>query len=223
MEEMREIDQFMSKDKQFDLYLLQRFTGTRQQEIAGIRCCDFGEQMGIKEFSLRHTRAWARHQWTEMWTEESTQRKIYPTANSSARSMEEIQLKIESNGVPIARKERNYGENYRSRLQDKCKQRGLPTGSHCFRKCITQDLTANGVRDYVVECICGRDLPIPDYLHEDIALFAKAVEQYAELGQLIPSSCHQSHQSHRNKKGPFNGAQKARKACFQTCDNGDKA
>jgi len=182
IEEMREIDQFMSKDKQFDLYLLQRFTGARQQEIAGIRCCDFGEQMGIKGvFIEAHAERGHGINGQKCGLKNLHSERFIPLPTVLHGLWKKYSSKSKKMAFPLQGKERNYGENYRSRLQDKCKQRGLPTGSHCFRKCITQDLTANGVRDYVVECICGRDLPIPDYLHEDIGLFAKAVEQYAEL------------------------------------------
>ena len=187
IDDMKIIDSFTRKDKQFNLYLLQRLTGTRQQEIAGIRHCDFGEQMGIKGvFIEAHAEREHGINGQKGGLKNLQSERFIPLPTVLHELWKKYSSKSKEMVFPLQGKEPRYGENYRSRLENKCASRGLPTCTHCSRKCITQDLTANGIRDYVVECICGRDLPIPDYLHEDLGKFAEAVELYARLRPIDP-------------------------------------
>ena len=182
LEELQTIDELMISDKQFYLYLLQRFTGARQQEIAGLRHCDMREKGGYKCIVIEpheHRGLGINGQGSGIKTPQSVRYVPLPKIlhnlweHLKGTSKEPIFAKQDN--------ERNFGENYRSRYHDKTKRRGLPSGTHSLRETLIQTLTTNNIREYVVRCITGKAMPMADYVHEDLPKMADAVELYSHL------------------------------------------
>ena len=82
---------------------------------------------------------------------------------------------------PKQKNERTFGENYRSRFHDKTKRRGLPSGTHSLRETLIQTLTTNDAREYIIRCITGKAMPMPDYVHADLPKMASALELYSNI------------------------------------------
>ena len=182
LEELQTIDELMISDKQFYLYLLQRFTGARQQEIAGLRHCDMREKGGYKCIVIEpheHRGLGINGQGSGIKTPQSVRYVPLPKIlhnlweHLKGTSKEPIFAKQDN--------EINFGENYRSRYHDKTKRRGLPSGTHSLRETLIQTLTTNNIREYVVRCITGKAMPMADYVHEDLPKMADAVELYSHL------------------------------------------
>jgi hypothetical protein len=187
LEQLQQLDAIMKNDPQHDLYLLQRFTGARQQEAAGLRNCDFREIGGYKCIAIEphESRGMGVEGQTGGIKTPQSQRYIpLPTC------LHDLWEKLKGSGketcFPKEGNERTHGENYRSRFHDKTKRRGLPSGTHSLRETLIQLLTTNDVRDYTVRCITGKAMPMADYVHQDLPKMAEAIELYAKLMPLCP-------------------------------------
>lgn len=182
LEQLQQLDQLMMADQQVDLYLLQRFTGARQQEIAGLRHCDFLEKGGIKCIAIK------AHEERGLGVDGQTSGiktlqslRLIPLPKVLHPLWNKLKGESKSACFPRQTNERRFGENYRSRFHDKTKRKGLPSGTHCLRETLIQTLTANDVREYTVRCITGKAMPMPDYVHADLPKMAEAIELYAEI------------------------------------------
>jgi len=172
----------MMADQQVDLYLLQRFTGARQQEVAGLRQCDFLEKVGIKCIAIK------AHEERGLGVDGQTSGiktlqslRLIPLPEVLHSLWEQMKGDSKMACFPRQPNERHFGENYRSRFHDKAKRKGLPSGTHCLRETLIQTLTANDVREYTVRCITGKAMPMADYVHADLPKMAEAVELYSKL------------------------------------------
>jgi len=181
-EQLQLIDNLMEADQQYDLYLLQRFTGARQQEVAGLRHCDFTEKCGIKGIAIE------AHEERGLGVDGQTSGiktlqslRFIPLPSVLHPLWERLKSTTTAPCFPKKANERRYGENYRARFHDKTKRRGLPSGTHCLRETLIQTLTANDVREYTTRCVTGKAMPMPDYVHADIPKMAEALELYSRL------------------------------------------
>lgn len=182
LEQLQQVDELMKTDQQFDLYLLQRFTGARQQEVAGLRHCDFKEKGEIKCIAIEAHEArglGVDGQTGGIKTLQSLRLVPLPTALHSL--WDKLKGNSKEACFPRQLNERRFGENYRSRFHDKTKRKGLPSGTHCLRETLIQILTANDVREYTVRCITGKAMPMADYVHEDLPKMSEAIQLYASL------------------------------------------
>lgn len=184
-QQLQRLDQVMIKDKQSDIYLLQRFTGARQQEIAGLRHCDFRVVSGYKCIVIE------AHQERGMGMEGQTNgiktpqsQRMIPLPSCLDKLWDRLQSSSQEPCFPKQANERTYGENYRARYHNKARARGLPAGTHSLRETMIQTLISNGIREYTIRCIAGKTMPMPDYVHEDIPRMAEAIAKYAEISQL---------------------------------------
>lgn len=181
-EQLHQIDELMLRDAQFELYLLQRFTGARQQEVAGLRHCDFKEIKGYKCIAIEphHERGLGvEGQSSGLKTPQSV--RYVPLPSALHQLWETLKGESAEPCFPRQPNERRFGENYRSRFHDKTKRRGLPAGTHSLRETVIQTLTANDIREYTVRCIVGKAMPMADYVHADLPKMAEALELYSNL------------------------------------------
>jgi hypothetical protein len=188
-QQLHQLDQVMIKDKQSDIYLLQRFTGARQQEIAGLRHCDFRVVSGHKCIVIE------AHQERGMGMEGQTcgvktpqSQRVVPLPSCLDPLWDRLHSRSQDPCFPKQNNERNYGENYRARYHNKARARGLPAGTHSLRETMIQTLISNGVREYTIRCIAGKTMPMSDYVHEDIPKMAEAIAKYAKISPLEVST-----------------------------------
>ena len=182
LEELQQIDVLMKSDSQYELYLLQRFTGARQQEVAGLRPCDFIEKGGIKCISIEpydQRGLGVKGQESGIKTPQSV--RFIPLPEVLHPLWEKLKGTSKMPFFPKQKNERTFGENYRSRFHDKTKRRGLPSGTHSLRETLIQTLTTNDAREYIIRCITGKAMPMPDYVHADLPKMASALELYSNI------------------------------------------
>lgn len=189
--ELHELDQLMLRDKQSSLYLLQRFTGTRQQEVAGLRHCDFRNINGYRciVIEAHETRGMGLDGQTSGIKTPQSQRAI-PLPPCLGQLWEEMHSDSKDPCFPKNANERTHGENYRARYHKKAKSQGLPAGTHSLRETMIQTLVSHGIREYTIRCITGKTMPMADYVHEDIPTMAEAIALYAELMPLWSNAEH---------------------------------
>lgn len=188
LEQLQLMDRLMGTDQQYDLYLLQRFTGARQQEVAGLRKCDFKEKGGFKCIAIEaheERGLGVDGQTSGIKTPQSL--RFIPLPAALHPLWERLRGSTNAQCFPKQTNERRYGENYRSRFHDKTKRRGLSSGTHSLRETLIQTLTANDVREYTIRCITGKAMPMSDYVHADIPKMAEALELYSSLMPLATS------------------------------------
>jgi integrase len=181
LEQLHQIDELMKTDPQFELYLLQRFTGARQQEVAGLRRCDFREINGFYCIAIEPHEGrglGVDGQGGGIKTPQSV--RLVPLPDVLRPLWEKFKGESKSPCFPKQDKERTYGENYRSRFHDKTRRRGLPSGTHSLRETLIQTLTVNDVREYTVRCITGKSMPMADYVHADLPKMKEAIDLYAK-------------------------------------------
>jgi integrase len=182
LEELQQIDVLMKSDSQYELYLLQRFTGARQQEVAGLRPCDFIEKGGIKCISIEpydQRGLGVKGQESGIKTPQSV--RFIPLPEVLHPLWEKLKGTSKMPFFPKQKNERTFGENYRSRFHDKTKRRGLPSGTHSLRETLIQTLTTNDAREYIIRCITGKAMPMSDYVHADLPKMASALELYSNI------------------------------------------
>jgi hypothetical protein len=187
--ELHDLDQLMLRDKQSSLYLLQRFTGARQQEVAGLRHCDFRDVNGYRciVIEAHESRGMGLDGQTSGIKTPQSQRAI-PLPPCLDQLWEEMHSDSKNPCFPKNTNERTHGENYRARYHNKAMRKGLPAGTHSLRETMIQTLVSNGIREYTIRCITGKTMPMADYVHEDIPRMAEAIALYAELMPLWSSS-----------------------------------
>jgi integrase len=180
LEELHRLDAAMAKDPQVDIYWLQRFTGARQQEVAGLRRCDFVFKNGYRCIAIEPHEGrgmGANGQASGLKTANS--KRFVPLPEILGSIWEKYQSAGREPCFPKTQKERAWGENYRRRQAENAKKAKVPTGTHALRDTIHQTLIENGVIPDVVMMITGKKLSISDYLHTSIKKMKEAVELYA--------------------------------------------
>ena len=185
LEELHRLDEGMRDDPQADIYWIQRFTGARQQEIAGLRKCDFVVKNGIRCIAIEpheHRGMGANGQASGLKTANS--RRFVPLPSILHNLWTKYHGSTATQCFARSEKERAWGENYRSRQAAKAKQLNVPTGTHALRDTIHQTLIDDGVIPDVVMMITGKKLSISDYLHPNLEKMKEAIERYATLRPL---------------------------------------
>ncbi len=182
LEELHRLDAAMAGDPQVDIYWLQRFTGARQQEVAGLRKCDFVIKNGFRCIAIEP------HEGRGMGANGQASGLKTPNSRRFVPLPKLLNCLWERNSgdgiepcFPKTQKERAWGENYRRRQTDNAKKAGVPTGTHALRDTIHQTLIEDGIIPDVVMMITGKKLSISDYLHTSLEKMKEAVERYAVL------------------------------------------
>lgn len=186
VEQLQTLDEEMAKDPQADIYWLQRCTGARVQEIAGLRKCDFVMKNGHRCISIQpHEGRGLGTNGQSGGLKTSNSIRFVPLPSNLDRLWKRLQGKSEEPAFIRTSKERTWGENYRSRQRDAAIRLSLPTGTHALRDTIHQTLIDDGTHPDVVKMITGKKLSISDYLHANLNNMKESIERYAELRPLL--------------------------------------
>ena len=184
-EELSRLDNEMARDPQFDIYLIQRFTGARQQEVAGLRQCDFVIKNGHRCIAIwPHEKRGMGTEGDEGGIKTQNSIRFIPLPAALDQLWKRHHSKCNTQAFERTSKERHFGENYRRRQWDAAKRVAVPSGTHAMRHTIHQTLIDDGINPEVVKMITGKMLSISDYLHANIDNMKLALERFEELRPL---------------------------------------
>jgi len=184
-EQLQALDAAMANDPQVDIYWLQRFTGARLQEIAGLRKCDFVLKGGYRCIAIQpHEGRGLGTNGQSDGLKTTNSIRYIPLPSALDGLWKKHQAKSEEPAFERTSKERSWGENYRSRQSNAAIRVGLPSGSHALRDTLHQTLKDAREDSDVIKMITGKKLSISDYLHDNLDNMKKAIEKYAELRPL---------------------------------------
>ena len=189
-EEAAEIVDRMAADKRgnrdagFDLFYLQAITGTRIQEVAGLRHCDFVErERDGKKYLCIQIKAWkgrghARLGQGGIKNTQSERLIPLPDAAASLWKKYAAKAKEEDPAFPAERPKTaraHWGDNLARRMRDK-----LPffQGTHCWRETLINNCQRAGVDLRAVEMVTGKtgSSALRQYWSDDLFSMKRAVE-----------------------------------------------
>ena len=183
-----------NRDAGFDLFYLQAVTGTRIQEVAGLRRCDFTERRcSNKIYKCIEIRRWSKRGLAVMGErgglKNAQSERIIPlphTANPIWAKYAEP-----NNRLPAFPEEQpktlsgHWGDNLARRMRDK-----LPDfpGTHAWRETLINNLLNNSVPIRIVEMITGKtgNTPLSQYTSDDLPSMARAIELHSDCLNLPP-------------------------------------
>ena len=177
-----------NRDAGFELFYLQAVTGTRIQEVAGLRRCDFTERRcSNKIYKCIEIRRWSKRGLAVMGErgglKNAQSERIIPlphTANPIWAKYAEP-----NNRLPAFPEEQpktlsgHWGDNLARRMRDK-----LPDfpGTHAWRETLINNLLNNSVPIRIVEMITGKtgNTPLSQYTSDDLPSMARAIELHSD-------------------------------------------
>ncbi|WP_413440214.1 tyrosine-type recombinase/integrase [Synechococcus sp. MIT S1220] len=192
-EEARSIYERMNSDKRgnrdsaFDLFYLQTVTGTRIQEVAGLRRCDFTE----RKFDGKTYKCIEIVRWNKRGIAVLGERGGLKTPQSERivplpKCAEEIWNKHAGpkSKEPAFPKEEpkteraHWGDNLARRMRDKIPD--FP-GTHAWRETLINHLLNSAVPARIVEMVTGKtgNTPLSQYTSDDLPSMARAIELHA--------------------------------------------
>jgi len=182
LQELHRLDEAMANDRQADIYWLQRFTGARQQEIAGLRKCDFVLKNGFRCIAIEpHEGRGMGANGQASGLKTSNSRRFIPLPAVLNALWERNHSEEAEPCFERTDNERAWGENYRGRQTAAAKRLKVPTGTHALRHTLHQVLIDDGFTPDVVMMITGKRLSISDYLRPNLEKMKEAIDRYAML------------------------------------------
>ena len=192
-EEAQAIHARMNKDKRgkrdsgFDLFYLQAVTGTRIQEVAGLRRCDFTERtFDGQTYRCIEIRRWSQRGLAVLGDrgglKNPQSERIVPLPKCAEAIWEKLtDPKSKEPAFPAeAPRTANahWGDNLARRMRDKLPE--FP-GTHCWRETMINNLLNSAVPTRIVEMVTGKtgNTPLSQYTSDDLPSMARAVELHA--------------------------------------------
>ena len=193
-EEARSIYERMNSDKRgnrdsaFDLFYLQAVTGTRIQEVAGLRRCDFTERkFDGKSFKCIEIVRWSKRGIAVMGERGGLKTPQSERIVPLPKCAEEIWNKHAGpkSKEPAFPKEEpkteraHWGDNLARRMRDKIPD--FP-GTHSWLETLINNLLNSAVPARIVEMVTGKtgNTSLSQYSSDDLPSMARAIELHAE-------------------------------------------
>ena len=177
-----------NRDSGFDLFYLQAVTGTRIQEVAGLRCCDFTERsFEGKTYRCIEVRRWSKRGIAVLGDSGGLKtpqsERIIPLPKC-ADPIWEKHSDPKSAAPAFPREEpktlrAHWGDNLARRMRDKIPD--FP-GTHAWRETLINNLLNNAVPIRIVEMVTGKtgNTPLSQYTSDDLPSMAKAIDIHAK-------------------------------------------
>jgi len=174
------------KDPGFDIFYLQAITGTRLQEVAGLRHCDFTEKIiSGKHYYCIEIRPWTDRGFSVMGdrgglkTSQSERTIPLPTAALPIW----IKYHDKNNFGPAFPEEapkndkQNWGDNLARRMRTKIPD--FP-GTHSWRETMINSLLNQSVPIRIVEMLTGKtgNTSLNQYTSDDLTVMQEAMEKH---------------------------------------------
>lgn len=182
------------RDVGFDLFYLQAVTGTRIQEVAGLRGCDFTERRyGNDTYKCIEIVRWSKRGLGVMGERGGLKNPQSERIIPLPRGAEAMWAKHAepNNRLPAFPDEQpksirgHWGDNLARRMRDKIPD--FP-GTHAWRETLINNLLNSSVPVRIVEMITGKtgNTPLSQYTSDDLPSMAKAIEIHANYLNLPP-------------------------------------
>ena len=175
------------RDPSFNLFYLQAVTGTRIQEVAGLRRCDFTKRAYRgKTYKCIEIKPWEGRGFGVLGERGGLKtiqsERIIPLPARAHVIWEEMHGKSENPAWPDERppsETGTWGGNLQRRLRDKVE--GWK-GSHVWRETMVNYLSNNAHPTRIVEMVAGKDSrsTLSDYTSDDLPSMAAALEAFAQ-------------------------------------------
>lgn len=177
-----------SRDASFDLFYLQAVTGTRIQEVAGLRRCDFTERsFKGKIYRCIEIRRWSQRGLAVLGDrgglKNPQSERIVPLPKCAEAIWEKLtDPKSKEPAFPTEAPRTNkahWGDNLARRMRDKIPD--FP-GTHCWRETMINNLLNSAVPTRIVEMVTGKtgNTPLSQYTSDDLPSMATAIEIHAQ-------------------------------------------
>ena len=177
------------KDPSFDIFYLQAVTGTRIQEAAGLRHCDFTKRVYKgKNYYCIEIRPWEGRGFSVMGDrgglKTSQSERIIPLPKAAFPIWDKYQ--DTNNREPAFPEEapknetQKWGDNLARRMRDKIPD--FP-GTHSWRETMINNLLNTSVPIRIVEMVTGKtgNTPLNQYTSDDLEVMQKATEKHFKL------------------------------------------
>ena len=177
-----------NRDSGFDLFYLQAVTGTRIQEVAGLRCCDFTERsFEGKTYRCIEVRRWSKRGIAVLGDrgglKNPQSERIIPLPKC-ADPIWEKRSDPKSTAPAFPKEEpktlrAHWGDNLARRMRDKIPE--FP-GTHSWRETLINNLLNSAVPVRIVEMVTGKtgNTPLSQYTSDDLPSMAKAIAIHAK-------------------------------------------
>ena len=177
------------RDPGFEIFYLQAVTGTRIQEVAGLRCCDFTMKIYKgKSYYCIEIRPWSGRGFSAM----GDRGGIKTTQSERTIPLPKAALPIwnkyqdNDNKEPAFPEEapkketQNWGDNLARRMRDKIPD--FP-GTHSWRETMINNLLNTATPIRVVEMLTGKtgNTPLRQYTSDGLDVMQKAIEKHYKL------------------------------------------
>ena len=175
------------KDPSFDAFFIQAVTGTRIQEVAGLRKCDFTKRsINGNHYHCIEIRPWSGRGFSVM----GDRGGIKTAQSERAIPLPDVALSIwkkhadPTNTDPAFPQEepkndkQHWGDRLSRRMRDK-----IPEfqGTHSWRETLINNLVNAGYSNRIVEMLTGKTghTPLNQYTSDDLASMQKAIDEHA--------------------------------------------
>jgi len=176
------------KDPSIDVFMLQAMTGTRIQEVAGLRGCDFiKRKAGDREYKCIRITAWLERGLGGLGTRGGIKTvqsiRLIPIPNCGLALWEKYaDPKNLDAAFPQERpstEQQNWGDRLKRRMKDKCKN--FP-GTHGWRETLINNATNSGISSRAIEMVTGKTgtSTISEYTSDELAVMQKVVDLNAD-------------------------------------------
>ena len=175
------------RDASFNLFYLQAVTGTRIQEVAGLRRCDFTKRAyGGKNYKCIEIKPWPGRGFGVLGERGGLKtiqsERIIPLPTFAHQIWDEMHdPACEEPAWPAEKppsETGTWGGNLQRRLRDNI---AFWKGTHVWRETMINFLSNNAHPTRIVEMVSGKDSrsTLSDYISDDLASMAKALEAFA--------------------------------------------
>ena len=175
------------RDASFNLFYLQAVTGTRIQEVAGLRRCDFTKRAyGGKNYKCIEIKPWPGRGFGVLGERGGLKtiqsERIIPLPTFAHQIWDEMHdPACEEPAWPAEKppsETGTWGGNLQRRLRDKI---DFWKGTHVWRETMINFLSNNAHPTRIVEMVSGKDSrsTLSDYISDDLPTMAKALEAFA--------------------------------------------
>ena len=175
------------KDPSFDVFFIQAVTGTRIQEVAGLRKCDFTKRsINGNHYHCIEIRPWSGRGFSVM----GDRGGIKTAQSERVIPLPDVALSIwkkhadPTNTDPAFPQEepkndkQHWGDRLSRRMRDK-----IPEfqGTHSWRETLINNLVNAGYSNRIVEMLTGKTghTPLNQYTSDDLASMQKAIDEHA--------------------------------------------
>lgn len=182
------------KDPSFDVFFIQAVTGTRIQEVAGLRKCDFTKRsINGKHYHCIEIRPWSGRGFSVMGDrggiKTAQSERVIPLPDAALSIWKKHTDPANTDPAFPQEEPKNDKQHWGDRLSRRMRDK-IPEfqGTHSWRETMINNLVNAGYSNRIVEMLTGKTghTPLNQYTSDDLASMQKAINEHASYLNLPP-------------------------------------